>query len=146
MSGLHSLARRVDQRVGRCDDVVSGAIVVDQVGGFWPVICFETADELHRSTVEGVDVLIVVAYCEEGELAILIFQSPSGKCRYQLVLIRANVLVFIYQEPAETREEPFPLIVCFLRSSPSPRSSAVAWRKPLGMHLRRVAGVLALES
>ena len=113
MSGLHTLSCRVDQRVGRCDDVVSGSVVVDQVGGLWPVICFETTDELHRSTVEGVDVLIVVAYCEEGEFAILILQGPSSKCRYQLVLICANVLVFIYQDPAETREEPFSLIVGF---------------------------------
>ncbi len=29
LSGLHSLSRRVDQRVGRRDDVAGGSVVVD---------------------------------------------------------------------------------------------------------------------
>ena len=64
-----------------------GSVVVDQVGGLWPVIRLETTDELHRSTVEGVDVLVVVAYCEEGELTILIL---SGSVRPGLISTRID--------------------------------------------------------
>ena len=79
------------------------------------VIGFESTDELHRSSVEGVDVLIVVAYREEGELAILIFKRPTGKGRYQRVLICGDVLVFIHQDPAESRKKSLPPLVRFLR-------------------------------
>ena len=72
MSGLHPLSRWINQRIGRCDDMAGGTIIIDQVGGLWSVIRLETTDELHRSTVEGVDVLIVVSYRKEGELAIFI--------------------------------------------------------------------------
>ena len=95
-----------------------GTVVVDQIDGFRPVICFETTNELHRRTIESVDILIVIAYRKERELAILILQRASRQGRNQLVLVLTDVLVFVYEYPAETRKKAFTLIVYLLRLQP----------------------------
>ena len=106
--GLHPLPRRLDHRVGGGDDVAGGTVVAGEIGGPGSVIRLETADELHRGAVEGVDVLIVVADREQGELARLVVERSPGQRRYQGVLVRADVLVLIDKDPAEPRQQPAP--------------------------------------
>ena len=122
MSGLHPMARRLDQRIGRRDDMVCGTVVVDQEGGLRPVVRLEAADELHRGAVEGVGVLVIVSYRKEGELAVLLLQGSSGQCRYQLVLVRVDVLVLVHKDPAKAGEEPLALLVGFFRRQPLARA------------------------
>ena len=113
--GLHPLPRRFDHRVGRCDDVARGAVVADEVGRLRSVVGFETADELDRGAVEGVDVLVVVADGEERELAVLVLPRAPGQRRDQVVLRRIDILILVHQDPAEPGQEPVPLLVGFLR-------------------------------
>ena len=64
---------------GRGDDVTGGAVVVGEVDRPRPVIRLETADELYRRAIEGINVLIVVADREQGELGVFFLQrAPSS--------------------------------------------------------------------
>ena len=58
----------------------SGAIVVRQVCGLCSIIRLEAVDKLGRRSVEGIDVLIVVAHREEAELVVLITEGSAGQC------------------------------------------------------------------
>ena len=96
--------------------MAGGAIVVDEERGLRSIVRLEAADELHRSAVEGVDVLVVVTYREESELAILLVQGSSREGRNQFVLFRVDVLILVHQDPAEAGEKAFaPLVGLLLR-------------------------------
>ena len=93
--------------------MASGTIVLDKKHRFGSVILLESSDELHGSPIEGVYVLIIITDCKKSEFAVLILYSSSSEGGYQLVLIFADVLVFINQDPSETRENTVSLIVRF---------------------------------
>ena len=116
--GLHAVACRLDQRVGGRDDMSGGAVVGGQEGGLRPVVRLEAAEELDRGAIEGVDVLVVVTDREERELAVPVLQGPAGQRRYQLVLIRVDVLVLVHENPAKSRKKPLALLVRLLREQP----------------------------
>ena len=106
--GLHPLLRRFNDGIGCRDDVGRGAVVCRQVAGPGIVIFFKPADELHRSALEGIDVLVVVSHGKEGEFAGVLVQAAPGQGRDQLVLIGINILVLVNQDPAETRQQLLP--------------------------------------
>ena len=57
--------------------MTGGPVVVGEESRSRPVVGLETADELHRGPVEGVDVLVIVADGEETELLVLIGEAPA---------------------------------------------------------------------
>ena len=129
--GLHAVACRLEQRIGRRDDVPGGAVIGGQEGGLRSVVRLEAAEELHRGAVEGVDVLVVVTDREERELAVPVLQGPAGQRRYQLVLVRVDVLVLVGQNPAKSPENPLALLIGLLRE----QSLAPQQRHRLPHHL-----------
>ena len=92
-----------------------GSVIVGEIGRFGSVIRLEPADELHRGAVEGVNVLVVVTNGEQGELAGVLPERSPGERRYQVILVRTDVLVFIHQDPAEPSQKPLPPFVRLLR-------------------------------
>ena len=106
MPALHPLLRRFDHRIGGCDNMGGRTVVVGQVVGLGSVVDLEAADELHRRATEGIDILIVVTHCEEAELVVCVGKRSACQGGNQFVLIRANVLVLVYQYPAKGRQQP----------------------------------------
>ena len=100
---LHPFPCRIDHRVGCGNDVVGRTVVVSEVDGPGTVVLLEPADEFHGGAIERVDVLIVVPYREERELACIVIASASRKGGNQFVLVCAYVLVLVHQNPAKTR-------------------------------------------
>ena len=114
MPGLHALLRRYDHCVGGCDDVACGPVVTNEIAGLRPVVLLEAADELDRCAVEGVDVLVVVAYREQRELAGLVLKCAPGQGRDKFVLVGADVLILVHEDPAKACQQTLPLLVGFL--------------------------------
>ena len=115
MPRLHAVPRRLDHGIGRRHDMGRRTVVGGQVDGLRPVVGLEAPDELHRRSVESVDVLVVVADGEQGELARVVFQRAAGQRRYQLVLLPADILVLVDQNPPEAREQALAALVRLLR-------------------------------
>ena len=113
--GLHPFPRRRDDRVGRRNNVAGRAVIGGEVGGLRAVVRFEPADEFDRRALEGVNVLVVVADREQGELAGLVLDGPPGQRGNQGIFLFADILVFVDKDPAEAGEQPFPLFVRLLR-------------------------------
>ena len=112
MRGLHAFPCGFDHRVRRRHDVARRAVIGGQVRRLRAVVGLETPDELNRRAVEGIDVLIVVAHSEQGELARIVLQRPAGQGRDQVVLLGTDILVLVDKNPAETREQ---AIAAFVR-------------------------------
>ena len=118
MLGLHPFAGRIDDRVGRGDDVRRGAVIVRQKDGFGPVVRLETSDELHRGAGEPIDVLIVVPHGEQAEFVVFVGEGAARQRRDQGVLFGADVLIFVHEDPAEPRQQTCPVLVRIVRRQP----------------------------
>ena len=77
MSRLHPALGGIYYRIRGLDNVTGGPVVVGEESRSRPVVGLETAYELHRGAVEGVDVLVIVAYGEETELLVVIGEGPA---------------------------------------------------------------------
>ena len=97
-------------------------VVVGQIGRPGPVVGLKPADELRRRAVEGVDVLVVVAHREETEFVVGFRPGSASQGGNHFVLLGSDVLVLVDQYPAETGQQPFPMLVRFLgRQALSPQ-------------------------
>ena len=95
-----------------------GAVIVRQESRSGPIVRLETLDKLDRRPVESVDVLVVVTHGKQAEFVVLVGQGAAGQGRDQLVLLRADVLVFVHEYPAETGQQPRPLLIGVVRRQP----------------------------
>ena len=120
MLALHPFVGRVDDGVGRGDDVRRGAVIVRQKNGFGPVVRLETPDELHRGAGEPIDVLIVVPHGEQAEFVVFVGEGAACQRRDQCVLSGADVLIFVHEDPAEPRQQTCPVFVRIVWRQPFP--------------------------
>ena len=79
--------------------MTGGAIIFDEKFRLRPVILLELSDEFDGRSSEGVDVLIVITHREKTELHVLVIDRPSCNGGDQGVFLRADVLVFVYEDP-----------------------------------------------
>ena len=114
MPGLHPFVSQLDHRVGGRHDVARGTVVCSEISRPGSVIRLETADKLHRGAVEGIDILIVIADREQGELAGIFLERSPRQGRYQFVLVRPYILVLVHQYPAEPRQQTLAEVVRLL--------------------------------
>ena len=111
MQCFQTACHAVYHAVGSADDVLCTAVVVGQVVGLGNVVVFlETVDVLVARAIEGVDVLVVVADRQNGQL-VFFSPLPTRKRRNEPVVFFADVLVFVHQNIAETRHDTFACLI-----------------------------------
>ena len=91
-----------DQLVRRRYDVSRRAIVLDQREASGCVVFLEPTEELHIASAPLVNVLVVIAHREDGQLAIGLCLSPASDCRNEAILRFVDVLVLVNQDVAES--------------------------------------------
>ena len=69
--GFHALAGPGDETVRAVDDVGRRAVVLDQMVAPGLIVSLELADVANAGAAEGIDVLVVVAHHQQGELVFL---------------------------------------------------------------------------
>ena len=96
-----------------------GPVVVREEGGPGAVVALESPDEPHRGVAEGVDVLVVVADREQGELLVAVLEGPARDGGDQRELLRTEVLVLVDEHVAEPAQQPRTGLVGVLRRQPA---------------------------
>ena len=111
MQCFQTTSHTVYHAVGGADDVLRTAVVVGQIVRLGNVVVFlEAVDVLVAGTVEGVDVLVIVADRQNGQL-VFFSPLPTRKRRNKPIVFFTDVLVFIYQNIAEACHDTF---ACFI--------------------------------
>ncbi len=100
---LHPILIVLNQLVGGGDDVRAGTVIFHQVMHLGLVIVFKLANKTDISATKLVDILVVITYRQDAQLTVIILGAP-GDGRNQLVLLGINILVFIDQDKAVTRQ------------------------------------------
>ena len=98
MIDLHAVGGALDHMVGRLDDVLCRAEVLDEEGDLALVVRLEAADELDAGTLERVDVLVVVTDGHDAQPPLGIGQAPPGQRADQAVLPFVDVLVLVDED------------------------------------------------
>ena len=97
VQGFQTASHILNQPVGGSNDILRAAIVEGQeIGLFYPVILQEAVDVFVARAVEGIDVLVVVADCDNGQFFVFVLTFPSCKCGNQFVMLFGDVLVFVH--------------------------------------------------
>ena len=95
---FHAVPVVGDEGVGGGDDVAGRAIVFHEMMDFGGVVFAKPLNECHIGAAPGVDVLVVVADGQDGELAVRVAVGSPRQCRNEVVLGFIDVLIFIDQD------------------------------------------------
>lgn len=132
VQGFQTASHILNQPVGGGNDVLRAAVVEGQeIGLFYPVILQEAVDVFVARAVEGIDVLVVVADCDNGQFFVFVLTFPSCKCGNQFVMLFGDVLVFVHQNITEASHDAVAGVVAVRIGGESARQHGGSFPAPL---------------
>ena len=84
-------------------------VVLDQIFRLRLVVFLKCANEIHRGTIEGVDILVIIAHGKQAKAQIRVIQRSAGHSGDEPVGIRSDILVLVDKDPAITLDQGFTL-------------------------------------